>query len=80
MVGGQLSKNTTFSKIIESVSTYLNNNSLSTDSVKNVISKWDIPFTDLLSEQVDKVASTLESFLGAFVGSLANSLVSVGSL
>lgn len=79
MVGGQLSKNTTFSKIIESVSTYLNNNSLSTDSVKNVISKWDIPFTDLLSEQVDKVASTLESFLGAFVGSLANSLVSVGS-
>jgi predicted PurR-regulated permease PerM len=77
MVGGQLSKNTTLSNIIEYISRYFKNSTISADSIENAITSLNIPFID--NFDLSTIAEWLQKFFSAIINSSVSSVVSIGS-
>lgn len=79
MIGGQLSKSSTFSTIINYVSDYFSDNSLSAESLKDFISSKNIPFGDLIVEKVDSIAEFIQSIALSMVASISDFIFTLGS-
>ncbi len=79
MIGGQISKSSTLSNIIVSILRYLEENEISTEMVKKLIDKYDVPFGDIIMSQMGTVVEVVQKFVFGIVGSVVSFLVNLGS-
>lgn len=79
MIGGQISKSSTFSNIIVSILGYLEKNEISTDMVQKLINQYDIPFGDIIMSQMGTLVEVVQKFVFGIVGSIVGFLVNLGS-
>ena len=79
MIGGQISKSSTLSNIIRSIAGYIEENEISTEMVKNLINKYDIPFGDIIMSQMGTVVEVFQKFVLGIVGSIFEFIFNLGS-
>ena len=79
MIGGQLSKNTTITNIIEYISKYLSSTSFSTTSINSTIDSLNIPFMDTLKPYIIKAIIWLQNYLTHNIGNMTSYIMSIGS-
>lgn len=79
MIGGQISNSSTVANIFDTITEYFSNNSLSAESVQNLINKWNIPFGDFLKDKVGDIASFLTDMLTGFLGGIGDFILTIGA-
>lgn len=79
MIGGQISKSTTMNNIYKAITSYFNNNTISADALQSQLSKYNLPFSDLISSKMGDIAAGLSNFLSWLVAFLFGSAISIGS-
>lgn len=79
MIGGQISNSSTLSNILDTITEYFATNSFSAESVQSLISNWNIPFGDFLTDKLGDIATFLSDVLVAFIGDTGNFILSIGS-
>lgn len=79
MIGGHLSQSSTVTTIINTVTDYISNNSLSTDAIEQLIEEKNIPFGDVIISQFDNIAAYAQRFAVSFVDGVASFIISLGS-
>ena len=79
MVGGQISQNSTLSNILAYITDYFETNSVSTNSLSTLINDLKLPFGDLITSQLDSVASFIQNVITGFISGTANFIISLGS-
>lgn len=79
MIGGHISNSSTISNIIDSISEYFSTNSFSAESVQQLISKWNIPFGDFLTDKVSDIAVFISDLLAGLLGGIGDFILSIGS-
>lgn len=79
MIGGQLSKSTTISNIINDISSYLNNNSFSTSSIESTLRNLNIPFIDTLQPYIIQIVDTVQKYIISNLGAMTSNIMSIGS-
>lgn len=79
MIGGQLSQSSTVSAIFNTVTDYFSNNTFSSDALKELITKKNIPFGDLIISQLDNITNFLQDLMVSMVESIGNFIIALGS-
>lgn len=79
MIGGQLSKNTSLTNIIEYIKSYTYNSSFDISSLQANLMDLHNPIIDALDPYIIKGIASLEDYLVSNIGSLSSHLVSWGS-
>lgn len=79
MIGGQISQNSTINNIMASITEYFQNNTLSTESLTNLIEKQHLPFGDLIVSQMDKIAGFLQSSFSSLLNGVTSFVFDLGS-
>lgn len=78
MIGGQISKGSTIVNIFDSIYEYFNSNSLSADSIQNLIESWNIPFGDFLTDKLGDIATFISKLLTGILGGVGDFVLSFG--
>lgn len=79
MIGGQLSNNTTLTNIIDEITEYLRNSSLSATSIKTAIEGLNIPLLDNLEPHIINAINSLQTYIASNLGNMTSSIMSIGS-
>lgn len=79
MIGGQISRSSTLSNIIGSIGKYIQDNEISTDTVKKIIDKYDIPFGDIIMSQMGTIVGFIQGFVGSIVNAIISFIINIGS-
>lgn len=79
MIGGQLSKSTTISNMISSISSYLNTNSFSASSIESTLKNLNIPFIDTLKPYIIQIVDTIQKYIVNNLGVMSSNVMSIGS-
>lgn len=79
MVGGQISQNSTINNILASITDYFETNTLSTESVRQLVEKFNLPFGDLVTSQMDNIANFLQSAFADLLNGVTNFVFNLGS-
>ena len=79
MIGGQISKSTTLSKIITDISSYLNSNSLNTSSIKSTLRDLNIPFINSLEPYIIQILNGFQKYIINNLGVMSSNILSIGS-
>lgn len=79
MIGGQISKSTTLSKIITDISSYLNSNSLNTSSIKYTLRDLNIPFINSLEPYIIQILNGFQKYIINNLGVMSSNILSIGS-
>lgn len=79
MIGGQISNSSTVANILDTITDYFSNNTLSAGSVQSLINQWNIPFGDFLNDKVGDIANFLTGILTGFLGSIGDFILTIGS-
>ena len=79
MIGGQLSKNTTFTIIISDVYNYFSNNEFSNKSIKETINNLDIPFIESIKPMLIEWSTKIQHYILNNIGTMTSSIMSIGS-
>lgn len=79
MIGGQLSKNTTFTNIISDVYNYFSDNKFSNASIKETIDKLDIPFIESIKPMLIEWSTKIQHYVLNNIGDMTSSIMSIGS-
>lgn len=79
MVGGQISRNSTISNILATITDYFDTNTLSTESIRQLIDKFNLPFGDLIISQLDNIASFLQSAFADLLDGVTSFVFNLGS-
>lgn len=79
MIGGQISQNSTISNIMAAITDYFQTNTLSTESLTNLIEKMNLPFGDLITSQMGNIANFLQHAFTDILDSVANLIFDLGS-
>lgn len=79
MIGGQLSKNTTFTNIISDVYNYFSNNEFSNKSIKETINNLDIPFIESIKPMLIEWSTKIQHYILNNIGTMTSSIMSIGS-
>lgn len=79
MIGGQLSKSTTLTNIINDISSYLNSNSFTTSSIKSTLENLDISFIDKLEPYIIQIVDTVQKYIINNLGLMTSNIMSIGS-
>ena len=67
------------SAIFNTVTDYFSNNTFSSDALKELITKKNIPFGDLIISQLDNITSFLQNLMISMVESIGNFIIALGS-
>lgn len=78
MIGGQISNSSTFANIFDTIDEYFENNSLSTDSFKELLSKWNLPFSDFISDKADSLADFLSDSITLILSGVGDAILDIG--
>lgn len=79
MIGGQISKSTTLNNIYKTLISYFNNNTISADALQEQLAKYNLPFSDLISNKMGDIALWLSNFISWLITFLFGSAISIGS-
>ncbi|WP_244833020.1 AI-2E family transporter [Clostridium sp. BJN0001] len=79
MVGGQISKNTTITKMINEVITYVQTNSFSTFSVKATLESLNVPFANTIEPYIVDALTGFQNYLVGNLNNFTDYLMSIGS-
>ena len=79
MIGGQLSKSTTLTNIINDISSYLNSNSCTTSSIKSTLENLNISFIDKLEPYIIQIVDTVQKYIINNLGLMTSNIMSIGS-
>ncbi|WP_347916163.1 AI-2E family transporter [Clostridium saudiense] len=79
MIGGQLSKSTTLTNIINDISSYLNSNSFTTSSIKSTLENLNISFIDKLEPYIIQIVDTVQKYMINNLGLMTSNIMSIGS-
>lgn len=79
MIGGQISKNTTISYIINEIIDYFNNSSFSAASIQETIEKLNSPLIDSLKPYIIDGFEIAQRYISSNLSSMTSSIVSIGS-
>lgn len=79
MIGGQLSKSTTLTNIINDISSYLNSNSFTTSSIKSTLENLNISFIDKLEPYIIQIVDTVQKYIINNLGLMTFNIMSIGS-
>lgn len=79
MIGGQLSKSTTLTNIINDISSYLNSNSFTTSSIKSTLENLNISFIDKLEPYIIQIVDTVQKYIINNLGLMTSNIMSIGS-
>ncbi|MBW6410579.1 AI-2E family transporter [Clostridium weizhouense] len=79
MIGGQLSKNTSITNIVEYISTYLTTHSFSGDSINSTLENLNIPFIDTLKPHIIDVVTYVQNYISNNIGNMAVFIMSIGT-
>ncbi|EKQ57129.1 MULTISPECIES: AI-2E family transporter [unclassified Clostridium] len=79
MIGGQLSNNTTISNMTQHISSYISNNSFSTESIKDSLDKINSPFLDNIKPYIIDGVIYLQNYIKNNFGNMTTYIMSVGS-
>lgn len=78
MVGGKVSSNVTISNMSMFLTEYLKNSTLSVTSISEKLANLNISIPGNLNDKVAEIVSSIQSYFSASVGSITNSVVSIG--
>mgnify|MGYP000982562503 CR=1 FL=1 len=78
MIGGQISGSSTFANIFTSISEYFETNSLSADSLQDVITSHNIPFGTLINEKMGDIANFITDLITGFLSGFGDALIGLG--
>lgn len=79
MIGGQLSKNTTISIIIDDIYSYFGNHPLSPSSIKHTLENMNLPFIGSLEPYIISGVKYIQEYLSSNLGNITSFAVSIGS-
>ena len=79
MIGGQLSKSTTLTNIINDISSYLNSNSFTTSSIKSTLENLNISFIDKLEPYIIQIVDTVQKYIINNLGLMTSNIMSIAS-
>lgn len=79
MIGGQLSKSTTLTNIINDISSYLNSNSFTTSSIKSTLENLNISFIDKLEPYIIQIVDAVQKYIINNLGLMTSNIMSIGS-
>lgn len=79
MIGGQLSKNTTIANAARYITDYIENYSLSPDTIAATIKKYHIPFSEQINKNMESILNWLQSFVSSFSTIGLNFIIELGS-
>ncbi len=79
MIGGQISNSSTIANIFNTITDYFDNNSLSTESVQNLINSWNLPFGDFINDKMGDISSFISTLLTGFLGGVGEFILAIGS-
>lgn len=78
MIGGQISGSSTFANIFTSISEYFETNSLSAESLQDVVTSHNIPFGTLINEKMGDIANFITDLLTGFLSGFGDALIWLG--
>lgn len=79
MIGGQLSNNTTISKIISDIQIYFTTSTFSASSIKEAIENIDSPLINSLQPYIIDIFNFIETYIAKNLNNFTSSIVSIGS-
>ena len=79
MIGGQLSNNTTISKIISDIQIYFTTSTFSASSIKEAIENIDSPLINSLQPYIIDIFNFIETYIAQNLNNFTSSIVSIGS-
>lgn len=79
MIGGQISKNTTISVIIDDIYAYFGNHPLSPSSIKHTLENLNLPFIGSLEPYIIDTVKYIQEYLSSNLGNITSYAVSIGS-
>ena len=79
MIGGQLSNNTTISKIISDIQLYFSTSTFSASSIKEAIENIDSPLINSLQPYIIDIFNFIQTYIGENLNNFTSSIVSIGS-
>lgn len=79
MIGGQISQNSTISNIMASITDYFSANTLSTETITHLIHKLNLPFGDLIADQLGTIANLLQQGFASILDNIAAFIFDLGS-
>lgn len=79
MIGGQISKSTTINNITKTLNEYFSNNTISAESIQAQIEKYNLPFSDILSNRMEDIAGLVSNFTSWLVSFIFGSAINIGS-
>lgn len=79
MVGGKLTNNVTIANMTEYLTEYLSKSTLSVGSITKKLQSLNISIPPDLNNKIAQIVSYVQSYFSASIGSMTNSIVSIGS-
>jgi len=78
MVGGKLSNNTTIAAMIDYLTNYIQNRTLTVNAITEKLESLNIPMPANLSEKIAQIVSNVQEYFSAILGGTTNFLISIG--
>lgn len=79
MVGGQLSNNTTITNMAQHISSYISNNSLSTESIEDTLDKINSPLVESVKPYIIDGIVYVQLYIKDNLGNMTSYIMSIGS-
>ena len=78
MIGGKLSNNLSIANMTSYLTDYLNNSKLSVTTISDKLEGLNISILGNVNDKIAQIVSYVQSYFSASIGSMTNSLVSIG--
>lgn len=79
MIGGQLSKTTSLSNIVDYISQYFGENNFNEKSIKEAILSLNIPFINEIEQYISDVVVYIQKFITSLFSNSFSSIINLGS-
>lgn len=79
MIGGQLSNNTTISKIIDEITIYINTNSFSTSTIQDTLQNLNVPFINSIEPYIIQLVTSIQKYIITNLGAMSSNIMAIGS-
>lgn len=79
MIGGQLSRSTTLTNIINDIYSYLNSNPFTTSSIESALNNLNISFIANLEPYILQIVDTIQKYIITNLGLMTSNIMSIGS-
>lgn len=79
MIGGQLSKNTSLTNIVQYIENYANYTTFDLNSIKETLENLNVPFVESLKPYILDLITLLQDYVIDNIGSMSSHIMNIGS-